>query len=287
MYVGAWRHCSSLRNWFSAQEYEESWAEWHCAQKGNHFLCVVDPSFIEDQFNLYGLRSVTPKFRNCLELMLDVVNAEESEPEEWTGPLYAHTRDLYGLIHARFILTSRGMNAMLAKYRKAEFGVCPLLGCSSQPVLPIGLHSELRQGHVHVFCPRCRNVYAPSTPPAGSQRAVTCDIDGAYIGPTFPHLLILAQPAINSKLAGPKPFEPKVFGFRVYDGRFDVELRAQRSSGSSAAAAITDAKPQPAATGKALEKSNADAPQSNDKPNNTGGAPASPGGDGGGGSKGD
>ncbi len=167
--------------------------------------------------------------------MLDVVNADESEPEEWTGPLYAHTRDLYGLIHARFILTSRGMNVMLAKYRKAEFGVCPLLGCDEQPVLPVGLHSELRMGHVRVFCPRCRNVYAPSTPPAGSQRSTACDLDGAYFGPTFPHLLILAQPAINDKLAGPEPYVPKVFGFRVYDGRFDAELRRPGSASSAAA----------------------------------------------------
>jgi len=203
--------------------------------------------------------------------MLDVVNAEESEPEDWTGPLYAHTRDLYGLIHARFILTARGMNAMLAKYRKAEFGVCPLLGCDSQPVLPVGLHSELRQGQAHIFCPRCNNVYAPSTPPLGSQRAAVCDIDGAYIGPTFPHLLILAQPAINSKLATPKPYESKVFGFRVYDGRFDGGEK-----GASARSSAPAPKQQQSAGGEADNAATADTQQAEDMAPEAPGASASP-----------
>ena len=152
----------------SAQFTSESWIEWFCRQRGHQFLCEVEASFIEDQFNLYGLRSVVPKFRACLQMILDEATADETEPEEWTGPMYAHCKDLYGLIHARYILTARGMTAMLCKLQQREFGECPLLGCHGRPVLPVGLHSEPGSSLAHVYCPRCKNVYRPGTPSAGS-----------------------------------------------------------------------------------------------------------------------
>ncbi|MBA0589068.1 hypothetical protein Gorai_017835 [Gossypium raimondii] len=68
---------------------------------------------------------------------------------------------LYGLIHARFILTSKGMAAMLDKYKNYDFGRCPRVYCCGQPCLPVGQSDFPRSSTVKIFCPRCEDIYYP------------------------------------------------------------------------------------------------------------------------------
>ena len=63
---------------------------------------------------------------------------------------------LYGLIHARYILTSRGMNAVAEKYQHGHFGRCPRVLCQQQPVLPVGRSDLPRNYTVNVYCPMCQ-----------------------------------------------------------------------------------------------------------------------------------
>ena len=90
--------------------------------------------------------------------------------------------DLYGLMHARFIISSRGLHLMRAKYLNGVFGACPRVLCDRQLVLPVGMSEDLSISRVKVYCPKCEEVYVP--------RIKFVDIDGAYFGCSFPHIFL-------------------------------------------------------------------------------------------------
>ena len=96
--------------------------------------------------------------------------------------------DLYGLIHARYILTDEGLELMYDKYKNKVFGCCPKIKCKNQPVLPIGISEKLLYNRVKVYCPKCEEVYSPD---------YWVDLDGAYFGPSFPHEFLEAYPKIK------------------------------------------------------------------------------------------
>ena len=76
----------------------------------------------------------------------------------------------------------------LRKYRIGEFGVCPLNECNGQPVLPIGLRDTLRYHEAMIYCPRCGLIFHP----AQKQLNFRDDnLDGAFFGTTFAHLLLM------------------------------------------------------------------------------------------------
>ena len=112
---------------------------------------------------------------------------EDSLTEEQQEIVESAAEMLYGLIHARFIITNRGMHSMYEKYRLAHFGRCPHVFCQGQPVLPVGLSDLPRNYTVNVFCPRCHGLFFPKS----TRQA---NIDGAYFGTTFPHLYLMTHP---------------------------------------------------------------------------------------------
>jgi len=194
----------------SASGHDEPWIQWFCGLKGHEMFCEVERAYIEDGFNLYGLRACVSNFSDCLDLILDRIGPDDSDDSHLTQSACT----LYGLIHARYIITAHGLDAMYNKYASKEFGACPLVQCNGQPVLPVGLKDEVGVDTVKVFCPKCRCVYHP--PPSRS-RGGSGAVDGASFGTTFPHLFLMTfNQLIPEPLSAAQIYVPRVFGFRVH-----------------------------------------------------------------------
>ena len=69
-----------------------------------------------------------------------------------------------------------------------------------------GLHENV--SFLQMFCPKCEDMYYPRS---RFQR----NLDGAYFGTTFPHLLLMTYPTLRP--ARPlEAYQPRVFGFKLH-----------------------------------------------------------------------
>ncbi|GMF18841.1 unnamed protein product [[Candida] boidinii] len=86
-----------------SSEEMESWISQYCATFGHDYFVEVAPEFIEDDFNLTGLSSIVPYYRDALDVILDL---EPEIPIKVANvPLVEHAAEvLYGLIHASQVL---------------------------------------------------------------------------------------------------------------------------------------------------------------------------------------
>ncbi|XP_070679506.1 casein kinase II subunit beta-1-like isoform X7 [Malus domestica] len=183
---------------------DTSWISWFCNLRGNEFFCEVDDDYIQDDFNLCGLSSQVPYYDYALDLILDV----ESSHEEQNELIESAAEMLYGLIHVRYILTSKGLAAMLDKYKNYDFGRCPRVFCCGQPCLPVGQSDIPRSSTVKIYCPKCEDIYYPRSKYQGN-------IDGAYFGSTFPHLFLMTYGHLKPQKAS-QSYVPRVFGFKLH-----------------------------------------------------------------------
>ena len=149
--------------------------------------------------------------------------------DEMREQIEKSARHLYGLVHARYITTTRGLSKMasllkvlrrevmrlltsfaqqLDKYKKGEFGKCPRVHCSATHLLPTGLSDVPGVQFVKLYCPKCEDIYNPKS----SRHA---SIDGAYFGTSFQNILFQVYPALVPEKTSAR-YEPKVFGFKVH-----------------------------------------------------------------------
>lgn len=214
---------SSSEDFQSDDDY--AWIPWFCSLKGNEFFCEVEESFAQDSFNLTGLNALVPYFDSALDMILDV-EPNENLSEDQQEMIENDAETLYGVIHARYILTNRGLQSMLEKYRAFHFGRCPRVLCKGQGMLPIGLSDAPNQDSVKLYCPRCEDVYH-------CKASRHEHIDGAYFGTTFPHLFFLTFPEL--KVSKSKDvYVPRVFGFKVNEQAYKKSLDIRKKQNKQA-----------------------------------------------------
>ncbi|KAF8468506.1 casein kinase II, regulatory subunit [Russula ochroleuca] len=205
----------------SDSDYSNSWISWFLSSKGNEYFCEVEDDYILDRFNLTGLNTEVQNYTQALDLITD--NLDDDFQEELRGTLDIQARLLYGLIHARWIVTARGLAKMLDKYKKADFGRCPRVLCQGQPLLPVGLTDVPYEKSVKLYCGRCEDIYSPKSSRHGS-------IDGAYFGTSFPHLLFLVYPALLPPKSGPADPARGVVGINPGAGAAAVDDPRRRGA---------------------------------------------------------
>lgn len=69
-------------NMSSSSGTPESWISSFCSLLGHEYFAEVSEDFIEDDFNLTGLQSQVPMYKEALEMILDVEPEEDEEDEE-------------------------------------------------------------------------------------------------------------------------------------------------------------------------------------------------------------
>ncbi|KAK8192940.1 casein kinase II beta subunit [Phyllosticta capitalensis] len=187
-------------------DYTSYWRDWFISSRGNEYFCEIDEDYLTDRFNLTGLNTEVQYYQYALDLITDVFDLDCDD--DMREAIEKSARHLYGLVHARYIVTTRGLAKMLEKFKKADFGKCPRVMCEGQPLLPMGQHDISNTSPVKLYCARCEDLYNPKS----SRHA---SIDGAYFGTSFHNILFQVYPAMQPAKSQ-RRYEPRVFGFRVH-----------------------------------------------------------------------
>ena len=91
----------------------------HCSQfcmqfissRGNEYFCEIDEDYLTDRFNLTGLNTDVQYYQYALDLVTDVFDLDCDD--DMREQIEKSARHLYGLVHARYITTTRGLAKMV------------------------------------------------------------------------------------------------------------------------------------------------------------------------------
>lgn len=94
----------------------------HCSQftmqfissRGNEYFCEIDEDYLTDRFNLTGLNPDVQYYQYALDLVTDVFDLDCDD--DMREQIEKSARHLYGLVHARYITTTRGLAKMVGQY---------------------------------------------------------------------------------------------------------------------------------------------------------------------------
>jgi len=189
----------------------ESWMKRFLKLKKNRYFCKIDKEFLEDTFSHYGVSRLVKGYRLVIKIILDKANSEDywEASKADRRSLDHRAAQLYGLLHARFIVTQVGLHRMRRLFKKNYWGPCPRVGCTNQALLPIGINDKPNRDEVKLYCCSCGLMYRSNY--HGSTK-----IDGAYFGTTFPHLFFMSFPDLLPRKKNLEFMTPQIYGFKLH-----------------------------------------------------------------------
>lgn len=218
---------------------DRNWVKNFCSAKKSKWFVEIDDDFLKEPRNYINIdeiikkhfskgkyRAQVAKINEFLAIAKYLIQTKDSEhqtkeEEQMDSLIYSLSEKdeitletmaelLYGLLHARYIITNPGLIKMAQKFQRCEFGRCLRVGCKSSPVLPIGLSEQPFCFPVKFFCPLCHDVY--NLP---DEFEFIEHTDGAFFGKSFPSIFMLSFPQfcdessfIHSK--GPTIYKSKI-----------------------------------------------------------------------------
>lgn len=191
-----------------SSDFTEYWIDLFLGIKGNEYFCDIDDDYIRDRFNLTGLNQEVSRLPTLVDIITDMLDIE-LQAKEHRDALEHNARVLYGLIHARYILTQRGLSKMFEKFKSGDFGYCPRVHCQLHPLLPVGLNDQPRVNLVKLYCAKCEDLYNPKL----GRHAI---VDGAYFGTSFP-AMFFQNFAHAIPVHTVDTYTPRVFGFKMHE----------------------------------------------------------------------
>lgn len=162
----------------------------------------IDNDYLMSSSNYYDLKSHFCNFSSAVDL-IRVGSSDKVDPS-----VEKEAMVIYGMLHARYLMTESGIQAMYAKYKKKEFQQCPRAFCKGFRCLPYGLSEKVEQHSVRMFCPNCFDVYN------AANTKFRC-IDGAFFGSNYIHMFLEKYKNLVSN-EPKRVYVPKIFGFKIY-----------------------------------------------------------------------
>ncbi|EDR29156.1 casein kinase II subunit beta-2, putative [Entamoeba dispar SAW760] len=157
-------------------------------------LLSIDKNYLADPFNSYGMYDPNDNFQNNVFLCLsNKVTDSIDNVEQFCDFFYDPNKldkaiiELYGKIHAQYLLTYDGCKHAKKAWKEGFWGSCRNQNCKGYHLLPYGKSYIVNQYPMNLYCGCCGKLY--STDSEGV-------LDGAYFGPWFIPNFFLEYPEL-------------------------------------------------------------------------------------------
>lgn len=192
---------------FPSMSTELTWVQWFLKQDLGKYFIEIDSDYLNNLYNYYGIRQKVMNFKQALDLIRGPYIPPEKRPSTWVSDVDDYGICLYGLLHARYLLTDAGLEKMKEKFLNMEFSKCPRTYCDGCQCIPYGPSDDIGKNSLKLFCPCCHDVYHMPDPSTSS-------MDGAFFGPSWVHLFIAKYKDLFPPVTL-KKYTPRIFGFKI------------------------------------------------------------------------